>query len=241
MSLLKGKTTTALPLASWIFVVALAASGCTTLTPLQTASTVPGGTWRLSGQLSVSPWCSVTLSPTNNCAYIPRGIPVPELRLGVRRGFTDVIDGGLSVAASGVVPQGVQASGLVDAKGEVWSSAAGDGRRHLVSLSGGLGLSTLQSGLFSGGTRRSLTEVILAVPVYYGYQTPAVEWVVSPRFIERFALGSYNTHWLGLTAGAYGRGRVKWAVALDYTAPTSLLREGLWTLSTGALWDLGGP
>lgn len=219
---------------------ALALAGCTSVAPLQTASTVDPGVYRLSAQTSFATYCSVTLSPLNRCAYLPRDVPVPEVRLSARRGFTPWVDAGLSLGGGGVIHQGFQLQALADAKAQLWTQAVSDNERHLLSLSGGVGVSNQQSGLFGIGTYSALTEVLLVVPVYYGYQTRSWELVASPRLVERLGVGTYSTSWLGMNVSAFSRGKVRLGVGLDYLAPTAYLEQGWFTLSAGVLWDVGG-
>lgn len=222
-----------------LLLVAVGFAGCTTTAPLQTASTVDPGVYRLSGQVSAAAYCSTTLSPFTHCAYVPRDAPVPEVRFAARRGFTPWLDAGASLAAGGVIHRGLQLQGLVDAKAQLWTHARSETERHILSLGGGVGLSTQQAGLFGTGDRYSLNEVLLAVPLFYGFETKRLEVVVSPRFVEHVGLGTYSTSWVGASVGAFTQGKTRFGIGLDYFAPVSLLDQGWWTLSAGVLWDVG--
>jgi hypothetical protein len=241
---------------SWarrFFVAGLAAASAACITPIpqQTASTVRPGVYRLGGQTSVSPWCGVGLDPVGNCAAFPRGLPVPEGRLNARHGLGERTDLGLSahlstVASYGRAPEllGSRAGLFVDAKHELWERPLGDDRRQLLSAGLGLGVNAEQ--LFSN---RVVTAngFDLALPLWFGHQTRALEWVVSPRFVERFSFVGTTTPrevrafgWFGLTAGFFTRSSTRLGVTLDYFAPTVLPTQGAFTLNLGLSWDVGG-
>ena len=221
---------------------------CTTVTPLQTASTVDPGTTRLGAQASISPYCSISLSPQSNCSVLPAGAPLPELRGSARFGLTQGLDLGASAHLGAVVPQGISFGLSGDAKKELWSAPLGSGRRQLFALSAGAGLNDVQTGLW-GGTRGSSAEVELPLSAWYGYQLAGWELVASPRFVERLAFVDIDgdrrgdlidTGWVGLTASAITRGRSHLGLSLDYLTPTGDLLSGVFSVSVGGMWDLGG-
>lgn len=234
---------------------AAVASACETLTPLQTASTVDRGIWRLSGQLSVSPYCTLTLDPTGNCYKIPSGLPLPQVRLGARSGLWPRMDAGLSLSGTGfqsvavsqqIIPglAGVRGGALLDAKVEVWSATTESGK-HLVSAAAAIG-GTLERWSTPGA--RLTPEVDLLVPIFYGYQTRGMELVASPRFMERLTYldvtgdgrrDVLEQAWLGLAVGAFTRDPARWAFGLEYAAPAVGLHRGAWTISAGVVLDLG--
>ena len=211
----------------------------------------------MGAQLSASPYCTATLDPTGNCYKVPSSAPFPELRLAARAGLFPRIDAGLSISggASGVtvapgvgvrlVPGSLRVGALLDAKVEVWSAPTQSGR-HLVAAAAGVG-SALER-WSTPSAPRAVPDLELVVPIFYGYQTPELELVASPRFMERFTFIDITGDgrrevleqpWLGLALGAITRGPQRWAFGLDYSAPTSGLHRGAWTISVGFMLDLG--
>src|SRR5690606_21873010 len=73
----------------------LVVTGCTGVSSLQPASTVPAGTWRVGAQMVASPWCSTSGDPADRCAMLPDGTPLPEVRLTARRGLDASSDVGI--------------------------------------------------------------------------------------------------------------------------------------------------
>lgn len=217
--------------------------GCSTVTPLQTASVVTHGGTRLGGQVALSPYCSVSLSPLSRCVMVPDGIPTPELRASARRGFAARMDAGLTLHAGAVVPRGVAPGALFDVKRELWTRPSTDGRRHLVSAS--LGLGGRGEVVTSGTVPRVAPELTGVVAGWYGFETKRWELVASPRFVERVGFirrtsgesEAIHTEWLGLSLAAITRGTVRFAVGVDYLAPLSDLASGPFTVSIGVLWD----
>jgi hypothetical protein len=219
--------------------VALAAQGCTTALPLQRASTTPAGAYRLSGQLSVTPWCSLSSNP-GNCALLPAGFPLPELRLAARHGLAEGTDLGASLHVAPVLPVAAETGLLLDLKRELHAAPQGDGRRHVISASLG--------GAFVGSTRPTVERVDLLAAAFFGFETPALELIVSPRFVERLSLVDVNADgrrdvldvpWAGVAVTLLGRGPGVAGVQLEYFAPLSLPGSGLVNLSVGALFDVG--
>jgi hypothetical protein len=228
------------------------AGACGTITPLQTASTVDPGVWRLGAQLSASPYCTLTNDPSGNCYKIPLpNLPLPQLRLAARAGVFPRIDAGLSihgtriVSLAGGLSGGFRAGALLDGKVEVWSTPTQSGR-HLVAAAAGIG-SALE--WWSTPTGSQLTpDLELVVPIFYGYQTRWMEFVVSPRFMERLTYIDITGDgrrevleqpWLGLAIEFFTRGPDRWAFGLEYASPTGGLHRGAWTISVGFMLDLG--
>lgn len=259
MVLIRLKTLLSVSFPPWIFVGLLVlCAGCTTMTPLQTASTVKPGVWRLGGQASVSPVCSVndpggflrTVSgggahPFANCMVSPRGLPTPEIRAHGRRGLNDVMDLGVSAHASSVFPIGIQLGGTVDVRREVWSRSIGDNRRQILTVGPQLGIALSASDSRSSATLRPELQGDLTLPLYFGHQLEAFELVASPRYIGRLALspGSsgvnvFDTGYLGLSLMALTRTKLQLGLGLDYFAPTGMLAGGLFTVTIGLSWDL---
>lgn len=264
MTPFRSKTGVKLSGRQWFFVglLLLLAPGCTTTTPFQTASTVTPGVWRVGAQGAVSPACSIVdplgffrvlgstgRSPFERCMVSPRGIPTPELRAHARRGLSENMDLGFSLHGSTVLPVGLQVGGTGDIRREVWSRPLGENRRQLLTLGPQLGLALIQ--FTSSGTSNIAPELQseLVLPVYFGHQLEKVELVASPRFVERFNLvrnrsGTGTTlldaGYLGLSLAALTRTPLQFAVGLDYFAPTGQLEGGLFTVTLGLAYDVGG-
>ena len=223
----------------WVVALALVASGCITPLPLQTASAVPQGITRLGGGVSVTPYCSFTGDPLNECARGLTGIPLPELRLDVRRGLGNGWDLGGSGRVELVAYRGFQAGLLVDAKKEVWAGEIGPGRRQVLSLGGAVSADAVV--VSSGGTPSVRPELGLALPLFYGWQGENSEWVVSPRLVQRFpySRGLYGVSEFGLALGVFHRSSGL-GLQLSYQAPFELPTSGLFTVSIGGFLDLGG-
>lgn len=234
-----------------VYAAALA-SGCSTVIPLQTASTVAPGAYRVAAQATTTPYCSWSLTPVESCQSTPGagfGGPavVPELRLGGRYGVADGIDLGASVHTI-PAPEGAFRGGFfVEGKYEALSSGSAEGEGRAL-LSAGLG-----GGVTTGlptSTRPALTQVELALPVFLGLQRGGVEWVFSPRLIQRFAFADVDGDGrrdalpvteLGIAAGVFTRASPSLFVQLGYSAPLSALHQGPFTLAIGAALDLPAP
>lgn len=226
-----------------IAALGLLAAGCGTVIPLQTASTVPRGSYRVGGQLNVAPWCSVTSSLTL-CQVAPLGapgtpvVPMPELRLNGRYGAADRLDLGLSLH---VLPAPFRAGAFLDGKLELWSRPHGEGRQ-VLSL--GLGAGVTAGPSFAGTP--GISQVELGLPLFYGHPLGPVDLVGSARVLERLAFVDtlsggprevLGVTELGLTAGVLTRGNPGVGVQLGYSASVGLLDRGPFSLSVGGWYD----
>lgn len=222
--------------------------GCATVIPAQTASTVAPGSYRLGAQVTATPYCTVGTTPIESCQAAPtagNGTPaalLPEVRLSGRYGLARGWDLGFSAHAVPSPGGAFRAGAFVDGKHELWSSRAGD-TRTLVSIGLGGGLT---AGLPTA-TRAGLTQVEVAVPVFAGWQMPSVEWVLSPRVVERLAFADVDGDGrrellpvtdLGLALGVFTRSTPSFFAQLAYTAPTSALAQGPLTLGIGVTVDV---
>ncbi len=226
--------------------------GCTTVVPLQTASTVPRGTWRTGGQIAVSPWCSVSRDVANQCAYLPEGLPLPELRLQGRTGVAEGTDVGASLLASAQLAPDPASTPLVrtglyvDGKRELLSRELGDGRRQVLSIAPGVGLA-----LTPVAPRWAMSpDLDVALPVFFGHQSQGWEWVVGAQVQERvrWRLTEADPERqvqarteVGLSVGAFRRNPAGVAYQLGYVAPVDRLGGGRLTFVFGWVFDLKGP
>ncbi len=221
--------------------------GCTTVVPLQTASTVPRGTWRVGGQAAVSPWCGLSRDVANQCAFLPEGTPLPEVRLQGRTGVAEATDVGVSLFASAEVPAGlgpvVRGGVYVDGKRELFSRGLGGERRQVLSVAPGVGLA-LTPVVPRGGPAPDLD---VALPVLFGHQTEGWEWVAGAQVLERFqwrmAEADPEQRWrarteVGLSVGAFSRGPARTAYQLSYVAPVDRLSGGRLTFGFGLVFDV---
>lgn len=229
--------------AGWILGVTavLAASGCATYVPLQTASTVAPGRYRVGAQVTGAPYCTLSTDPAL-CSELPRNTTLPELRLSGRTGLARSLDAGATVHARMAGDSPIAGLSL-DGKAEAWSHPLGTGR---LLVSGGLGA----GGSFGPGSadRPGVTQLEVAVPVFFAYDRPGSEWLFSPRLVQRVrfiditgdprreALGASE---LGFAVGYVSKGSWQWAVQLEYHAPLAVPLRGPLTLSVGMLFDVG--
>ena len=218
----------------------LALAGCATAVPLQTASTVPVGTVRLSGQASFGIYCGF-YSDLGRCAY---GSSVPELRLAGRVGVHDRVDLGLSAQFNYPADaSGPKWGGLLDGKVELWRSDLGEGRKQVLSA----GLGVAFSGIEGNPWRRGLAELDLVVPLRWGYQLKSTEIFVGAHFQERLVWGVLRSDGQvadvpagGFSLGIVSRNRAKVGLALNYEAPLRYFERGAITLGIGWLFDVNG-
>lgn len=216
----------------------LAAGGCTSFLPLQTASTVPVDSWQFSAQASGSPWCSFTSNP-DNCHVRPQALLIPELRLGARRGLLDGLDVGASVhgqVLTSDMRSSVDVGLLADVKKELWSRSLGEGRRQIVSVGLGAGINALTN------ETNTVGQADAVLPVFFGHQTLGEEYFASVRAANRLtfgyepAAGPVDVVYFGTSVGMVWR-RTGIGVQLSYDAPVVLANRGAITISTGFLWS----
>jgi hypothetical protein len=238
---------TRLLLASMFTAALLPAAGCTTVVPLQTASTVSRGTWRVGGQVALSPWCSLSRDVANRCASLPEGTPLPELRLQGRTGVAEGTDVGVSLFGSAQVPAGqgaaVRGGVYVDGKRELFSRELGGERRQVLSVAPGVGLA-LSPVSPRGGVA---PDVDVALPVLFGHQTEGWEWVTGAQVLERLQWRAEavdperrfraSTE-VGLLLGAFSRTPARTAWRLSYVTPVDRPAGGRLTLGFGLVFDV---
>jgi len=222
-----------------LFLFLLVLSGCATVVPAQPASTVPAGTYRVSGAMSQGVWCGVR---GHRCTLFPDGAVLPELRANLRRGIVEGVDVGAS--AYTLLPlgdSGVRLGGFLDGKVEVWDRELEPGRRQIVSV--GLGGGGAFNRSFTG---RNYWEADLALPVFFGHQTERVELVAGARFAEKLSFlpmeGARFHHYssAGLLVGAFSRGKARVGGQLSYDAPLEIHAQGVWNLSFSVHHEFGG-
>lgn len=235
-----------------------ASSACVTVVPMQTASVVPKGAYRVGGASTITGYCGVSLMPftlfagnsrfLQDCNAVPRGVPLPELRLGARHGIADTFDLGASFQFEAMVDRGYQAGLFVDGKKEVWSRPLGEGRRQILSVGPGVGYTTVQ--ITSQTPSASVGVFDAALPVYFGHETDRFEWVVSVKYVERFLFsqrvdGSPREMLadgdFGLSVGMFGRGPTKFGMELGYQTGVGRPLGGMFNVTLGVTWDLGLP
>jgi hypothetical protein len=221
--------------------------GCTTVVPVQTASTVGRGTWRVGGQAALSPWCGLSGDVANRCASRPEGTPLPEVRLQGRTGVAEGMDVGVSLSGAAHVPaeRGLAVRGgvYVDGKRELFSRALGGERRQVLSVAPGAGLS-----LAPVSPRGGLApEVDLALPVFFGHQTEGWEWVAGAQVLERLRWSAEAADpeqrfrartELGVSVGAFSRAPARTAWQLSYVTPVDRPDGGRLTLGFGLVFDV---
>ncbi|HEY3447532.1 MAG TPA: hypothetical protein VGK67_14350 [Myxococcales bacterium] len=219
----------------------LATAGCATTVPIQTASTVPVGTVRLSGQASLAIYCG--FADISRCAF---GNTTPELRLAGRTGLHDRVDLGASLFfVSHFASQGPEWGGLLDGKVELWRAPIAEGRKQVLSAGLGLAVSGYQISGYSQPSR-GIVETDVVVPLRWGYQFAPLELFVGAHFRERFVFGVLAGNKVadvpagGLSLGVVSRKRAKIGVALNYEAPLRYFDRGAITMGLGFLFDLGG-
>jgi len=233
-------------------------SGCVTVVPMQTASVVPKGAYRVGGASTITGYCGVSLQPftllmgnsrfLNDCNAVPLGFPTPELRLGARHGVADGFDLGASLAAEATLGRGYQAGLFIDGKKEVWTRPLEGGRRQILSVGPGVGYTSVQ--ITNQTPSASVGVLDLALPVYFGHETERFEWVASVKYVERFLFsqrvdGSAREMLadgdFGLSVGMFGRGPTKFGVEFGYQTGVARPWGGLFNVTVGVTWDLGLP
>ncbi len=224
---------------------AIALVGCTTVVPLQTASTLPKNAYRLGAELSATPWCGFAVPPSQaSCASWPRGTPTPEVRVNARYGVLEGFDLGASFHGAAVLGRSYRLGLYVDAKKELWSRDLGDGRRQVLSVAPGAGYHAEEVPTSTTG----LAELNLALPLLFGHRGGWVEWVFGVGAIERLQFADAqagdgtrtlfpDTQLLVLT-GVVLNHRVRPGLQLSFQAPVTLPHYGLFTLSFSFSYDL---
>lgn len=238
-------------LRSLLLLAVLVAAGCTGVSSLQPASTVPAGTWRLGAQAQASPWCSTSRDPATRCALLPDGTPLPELRFTARRGLDAASDVGVSLPVSvhlgpreGFEQLGLRAGVQGDYKRVLWRRSLGGDRAQLLSVAPALGVFAT-----TVAPRNALVpDVDLALPLLFGHQSKAREWVVGLELAERLrfrmaepdpARRLQASTELGLFAAVFSRegGHTGWQVG--YHAPLHAPGGGRFTLGFAFSLDVG--
>ncbi len=219
--------------------------GCATVVPLQTASVVPKGGTRLSGQLGAAAFCGVPsggFTAVLTCNQYPDGLPLPEARVNVRRGLGWSSDVGASLQVLGQVlaPEKVlQVGATFDVKRELLNLPSSPSLRHVLSLG------VLGAGAVSGRVGLPLSgQAEWAVPLFYGLQTTRLEWVLGLSFSQRVAFGGppelvpQSALRLGATVGVFRREPVGWGVQLGYLTDPRRFGAGAIQVQFGWQWDL---
>ena len=225
-----------------LFVTVIALTGCATVVPMQTASVVPEGQWRVGGQASAAGFCSDNI--VLECHDWADGAPMPELRLNARRGVGEGTDVGASLQFAPnllAVERMLQVGLALEAKREFFRW---DGEGHAHVLSAGL----LTAGAIAGRTGLApWLQSELALPVYYGFQTRRFEWVaggsVSWRQLFPSVGGEGDTDviraWrVGVNVGLFRRAPTAWAFQLGYLTRPERPLDGAVLLQYGWFFDL---
>lgn len=223
----------------------LCLTGCATVTPMQTASSVDDGTWRVGAQLSTAAYCGSFVEGPLVCSEYPDGVPIPELRVNGRRGLPHGTDIGLSFQLLGqaLAPSRPIQLGLTL-----------DGKRELLSAPLGSARQVLSVGLLLGGsvagrpTLRPFLQAEWGLHLLYGVQTARFEWVVGAAFSQRNVFNEVGgrpavrevfSQRVGFTVGLFRRAPAGWALQLGYLADPARFAEGAIQLQYGVFWDLG--
>lgn len=228
---------------AWL-ALALLATGCSTVVPLQTASAVDRGRFRVGGQLSAAGFCGELpggVLGLTRCTDYPDGVPLPELRVDTRYGLGHGFDVGASLQAQGQLfaPERPFQLGLTaDLKGELLRIPT-SGPTHLVSL-----------GLLGGAALAgrvglpSWAHVEWGVPLFYGLQFKHWELVLGVSASQRFTQSpnvSPSTHTVrtGFTLGLFKRDPAGFAVQLGYLTDPARFSSGALQLQLGLFFDVG--
>ncbi len=225
----------------WWLLLVLA--GCTTVLPMQTASAVDRGRFRVGGQVSTSAFCGDLAGGglgVTQCTDYPDGLPLPELRANGRYGLGHGFDVGASLQGHGLLfaPERAFQLGLtLDVKGELLRIAT-RGPTHLISV-----------GLLAGGAlagRFGLPlwpQVEWGVPLFYGLQFKHWEVVLSATASQRYQKSphltpSAATMRTGFTFGLFHREPAGFAVQLGYTTDPAEFGHGTIQLQFGLFFDV---
>jgi hypothetical protein len=225
----------------WLLPLVLA-SACATVTPMQTASVVDPGHVRVGGQLSFAGLCgdfsAGLLGFLGRCTEYPDGVPLPELRLDGRYGFTYGFDVGLSLQAQGQLfaPSRPFQGGLTgDVKIQLARVTVGE-VTHVVSV--GLLVGTALAG------RAQLplwSQVEFGVPAFYGLQLEHWELVAGVQGSQRLGFGANGFTSrvnVGFSLGAFRRDPAGIGLQLAYLTDASRFGSGALQLQVGYFFDL---
>lgn len=223
-------------------------AGCATVTPMQTASTLEDGHWRLGGQLTSAGYCGAFEGPVpTDCSEYPDGFPLPELRANARRGLRHQSDVGGSLQLAGQLwapVRSLQVGLTFDGKHELWSAGSTDRAKQILSVG------FLVAGAVSG--RLSVPPYLQyewGPSLFYGVQTSRFEWVTSVSVSQRTLVNTAGaassvpmlvSERIGLTLGLFRRAPARWAVQLSYLTPPTHFDHGALQLQIGWFWDLVG-
>lgn len=223
-------------------VLLVVVTGCSTVTPMQTASVVDRGRLRVGGQLSAAGFCDIPGGPLGilTCTDHPDGIPLPELRANGRFGFARGFDVGLSLQGQGQIaaPERSFQLGLTaDVKGELLRITT-RGPTHIVSIG-------LLGGTAAAG-RLSLplwAQVEWGVPLFYGLQFQHLELVASATASQRFTKSpsvspSTDQVHVGFSLGVFKRDPAGIAVQVSYLTDPTRFSSGSLQLQVGLFFDL---
>lgn len=211
-------------------------SGCATVAPMQTASTVEDGHWRVGAQLGAAGYCGSFTEGPLECTEYPDGVPLPELRVDARRGLPHGADVGMSLQVLGQVlapSRPIQGGLTLEAKHELVEGSVA-GRRQVLSL----GL--LLGGAISGRPGlRAYGQVEGGVELLYGLQTKRFEVVLGAAYSERtlFDTPEGRTQRVGFTLGLFRRNPAGWALQVGYLGNTRRFSDGSIQLQYGVFWD----
>ena len=222
--------------------LALLLTGCTTVVPMQTASAVDRGRFRVGGQLSTAAFCGSIPEGglgVTRCTEYPDGIPIPELRANARYGLGHGFDVGASLQGHGAIfaPERAFQFGLsADLKGELLRLPT-RGPTHIVSvgLLGGMAI----AGRFG---LPLWPQVEWALPLFYGLQFQHWELVLSANASNRFTKSpnispSTDTVRVGFTVGLFHRQPAGFALQLAYTTDPARFSYGTLQLQLGVFFD----
>ena len=220
----------------------LIVTGCTTVVPMQTASAVDRGHFRVGGQVSTSVFCGSIAEGglgVTRCTDYPDGIPMPELRANGRYGLGHGFDVGASLQGHAAIfapERAFQLGVAVDVKGELLRIPT-RGPTHIVSL--GLLGGTAIAGRFG---LPLWPQVEWAVPLFYGLQFQHWELVLSASASQRFTKSpnvspSTDTVRTGFTLGLFHREPAGFVVQLGYSTDPARFSLGTFQLQFGLFFE----
>jgi hypothetical protein len=222
----------------------LVLTGCSTVVPMQTASAVDRGRFRVGAQGSGAAFCGDVgggVLGLTRCTDYPDGIPLPEIRVNTRYGLGRGFDVGGSVQAQGQLfaPERPFQLGLtLDVKGELLRVPT-KGPTHILSV-----------GLLGGGALAGRLGLPLwaqlewGVPLLYGLQLEQWELVagvnLSQRYLQSPGLSpSTTTVRTGFTLGLFKRAPAGFALQLGYLTDPARFSSGSIQLQVGVFFDVG--